>query len=102
MLTGRPPFLNSNKQTMLKNLVTTPVPLPYYLSDNAKSLLSGLFKIKPEERLGFNGSEAIKKHKFFQGINWDDLMNRKVKAPVNFQDELKLKPEEFYVNNNGF
>jgi len=55
MLTGRPPFLNSNKQTMLKNLVTTPVPLPYYLSDDAKDLLNSLFKIKPEERLGYNG-----------------------------------------------
>lgn len=55
MLTGRPPFLNSNKQTMLKNLVTTPVPLPYYLSDDAKDLLNSLFKIKTEERLGYNG-----------------------------------------------
>jgi ribosomal protein S6 kinase beta len=102
MLTGRPPFLNSNKQTMMKNLVTTPVPLPYYLSDNVKSLLSGLFKIRPEDRLGFNGSEVIKKHKFFDGINWDDFLSKKVKAPVNFMDELKLKPDELYVNNNGF
>lgn len=53
MLTGRPPFLNNNKSTMLKNLVSKPVPLPYYLSDDAKSLLRGLFKIKPEERIGF-------------------------------------------------
>lgn len=51
---------------MLRNLVTTPVPLPYYLSENARSLLNGLFKIRPEERLGFKGGAAeIKKHKFF-------------------------------------
>jgi serine/threonine protein kinase len=57
MLTGRPPFLSNNKSAMLKNLVSKPVPLPYYLSSNAKSLLSGLFKIKPEDRLGFaNGA----------------------------------------------
>lgn len=91
MLTGRPPFLNSNKQTMLKNLVTTPVPLPYYLSDDAKSLLNGLFKIKPEERLGFNGPEAIKRHKFFSGINWNDFLAKRVKAPVTFTDQLKLE-----------
>lgn len=32
---------------MMKNLVTKAVPLPYFLSDDAKSLLNGLFKIKP-------------------------------------------------------
>jgi len=47
MLTGRPPFLNNNKSLMLKNLISHSVPLPAYLSDNCKSLLSGLFKIKP-------------------------------------------------------
>jgi serine/threonine protein kinase len=103
MLTGRPPFLNSNKNTMLKNLVTNPVPLPYYLSDNAKSLLNGLFKIKPEERLGFKGgAEVIKKHKFFSGINWNDLLNKRIKAPVTFTEQLNVESEEFYVNNNGF
>ena len=58
MLTGRPPFLNNNKNTMLKNLVTSPVPLPYYLSEDAKSLLNGLFKIRPEERLGYKGGAS--------------------------------------------
>jgi len=48
MLTGRPPFLSNNKHSMLKNLVSKPVPIPYYLSNDAKSLLTGLFKIKPE------------------------------------------------------
>jgi len=47
MLTGRPPFLNNNKSVMLKNIVTKSVPLPYYLSDKAKSLLNGLFNRNP-------------------------------------------------------
>ncbi|MFM7856541.1 MAG: protein kinase domain-containing protein, partial [Flammeovirgaceae bacterium] len=47
MLTGRPPFLSNNKHSMLKNLVSKPVPIPFYLSANAKSLLTELFKIKP-------------------------------------------------------
>ncbi len=66
MLTGRPPFLSNNKSAMLKNLVSKPVPLPYYLSAQAKSLLNGLFKIDPQERLGFRGgAEEIKQHPFF-------------------------------------
>jgi serine/threonine protein kinase len=94
MLTGRPPFLNNNKNTMLKNLVTNPVPLPYYLSDEAKSLLNGLFKIKPEDRLGYKGGAAdIKKHKFFSGINWNTLLKRKIKAPVTFGDQFNFDDE---------
>ena len=90
MLTGRPPFLNNNKSTMFKNLVNKPVPLPYYLSENAKSLLSGLFQIDPEQRLGFKeGAAEIKKHKFFKGIDFDELLARKIEPPISFQEEMK-------------
>lgn len=73
---------------MLKNLCTKPVPLPYFLSDKAKSLLSALFKIKPEERLGSKeGAAEIKKHKFFEGIDWIALEDRRITPPVNFMDQ---------------
>lgn len=71
MLTGRPPFLNNNRSVMLKNICTKAVPLPYYLSPDAKSLLSSLFKIDPENRLGFKeGAIEIKKHPFFKDIDF--------------------------------
>ena len=76
MLTGRPPFLNNNKKAMLKNLVTKPVPLPYYISEEAKSLLKGLFQIQPEARLGSKGAHEIKSHPFFNDINFDKLLKR--------------------------
>jgi serine/threonine protein kinase len=52
MLTGRPPFYSANKTEILKNITTRAVPIPEFLSPEAKSLLKGLFKIKPSERLG--------------------------------------------------
>ena len=77
MLTGRPPFLNSNKRAMFKNLMTKPVPIPYYISEEAKSLLQGLFQIKPEDRLGYkSGAFEIKKHKFFKDIDFDKMIRR--------------------------
>jgi serine/threonine protein kinase len=79
MLTGRPPFLNNNKTTMLKNICTKPVPLPYYLSSNTKSLLASLFQIDPEHRLGFReGASEIKKHPFFKDIDFDKLLQKKI------------------------
>jgi serine/threonine protein kinase len=57
MLTGKPPFYSSNKAEIIKKVSTKPVPIPEDLSIEAKSLLKGLFKIKPKERLGnFGGS----------------------------------------------
>lgn len=43
MLTGKPPFYSKNKHEILKNITSKPVPLPEYLSEDAKSLLKGLF-----------------------------------------------------------
>lgn len=77
---------------MLKNLVSKPVPLPYYLSANAKSLLSGLFKIKPEDRLGnANGAEDIKKHPFFEDIDFNLLINRKISPPIQFSKDIPME-----------
>jgi serine/threonine protein kinase len=53
MLTGKPPFYSTNKNDILKKITTKSVPIPEDLSEEAKSLLRGLFKIKPKERLGF-------------------------------------------------
>lgn len=47
----------------------------------AQDLISELLKPKPEDRLG-NGPEGsgremkdLKKHKFFEGINFEDFVN---------------------------
>jgi len=54
MLTGAPPFYNNNRKEILRRVMKIPVPIPAYLSDKAKSLLVGLLKIDPLERLGSN------------------------------------------------
>lgn len=40
------------------------------LSDELKSLIDGLLKFDPEQRLGFNGWSEVKKHKFFNEFDW--------------------------------
>lgn len=53
--------------------------------------------------MGFKeGAEAIKKHKFFEGINWNDLLNKKIKAPVTFTEDLTSEYKDLFINNNGF
>jgi len=84
---------------------------PQNMSHAARDIISGLCKTNPTERLGYisGGVNRIKEHPFFDGINWDDLYNRRMKGPIlpridhpadagNFEeypappDPLKLSP----------
>ena len=47
-------------------------------SDNASDLLRGLLTRDPEKRLNV---DQIMAHPFFEGLNFDDLLERKIKPP---------------------
>jgi len=83
MLTGLPPFYTSNRDELFKRIKYESLKFPSYLSMNAKSLLDGLFKKNPEERLGGSreDAEAIKRHAWFDGVDWDVLLSKKVRPP---------------------
>ena len=64
---------------------------PYLYEDNKieikeeplKNLIEGLLKNIPWNRLGFNtDSEEIKKHEFFNDINWENIKNLHVEMPL--------------------
>eukprot|EP01103_Thecamoeba_quadrilineata_P015378 TRINITY_DN4841_c0_g1_i2.p1 TRINITY_DN4841_c0_g1~~TRINITY_DN4841_c0_g1_i2.p1 ORF type:complete len:295 (-),score=43.41 TRINITY_DN4841_c0_g1_i2:135-1019(-) len=74
LLSGRPPFEDANA-ICHDNLV---FPRRQQLSDDAKSLLRGLLDRNPEKRFG---SEELKVHPFFSGIDWEGLPSKTVKPP---------------------
>jgi hypothetical protein len=49
------------------------IPMRQDFSDSATSLLRGLLKRNPKERLGSRSIEDIKKHIFFDGVDWAAL-----------------------------
>ncbi|XP_019746107.1 ribosomal protein S6 kinase alpha-5 isoform X3 [Hippocampus comes] len=67
----------------------------------AKDIIQRLLTKDPEKRLGSgpNGVETVKKHPFYQKINWEDLSAKKVPAPFKpvIRDELDVSnfAEEF-------
>ena len=70
---------------MFRNIVECDVKFPntLYLSNECKSLLVGLLKKKPNERLGNKGdAEEIKKHPWFKKMDFTKLLNRELKAPI--------------------
>jgi len=81
MLTGLPPHYSQNRQEMYYRIVNEEIYIPDYLSRNATDLLAKLLNHNQMERLGKNGFNEIKLHPFFNGINWDDILAKKIKPP---------------------
>ncbi|KAK7104967.1 RAC-beta serine/threonine-protein kinase A-like isoform X4 [Littorina saxatilis] len=101
MMCGRLPFYNRDHDVLFELILLQNVKFPRNLSEEAKTLLSGLLAKNPKRRLG--GSEAdvseIKSHPFFMCINWDDLTAKKLTPPwkpdVKSAWDTKYIPEEF-------
>lgn len=58
--------------------------LPYYLSSDAKDLLTKLMRKKASARLGYGTEDAkpIKAHRFFRKIDWVRLYQRGYPPPI--------------------
>ncbi|EUD64870.1 AGC protein kinase [Plasmodium inui San Antonio 1] len=83
MLTGKLPFNSSNRTVLFKRIKHETLRYPCFLSPDAVDLLKKLFEKNPKKRLGSGATDAeeIKNHPFFKNVNWDDVLNKKVKPP---------------------
>ena len=92
MMSGYTPFFGNDLKTLYTNIVRKKLMFPEYFSDKAKNLLKQLLEKNPEKRIDL---EDIKKHKFFKGIDWNELEVRNIKPP---RDLNKMK--EIYLNEH--
>jgi len=80
MLVGDVPFYHDNVQKMFRKIVQEDVVFPEAIEGTtAAELISLLLKKTPEERL--TNFETMKKHQFFNGIDWEKLYNKEVTPP---------------------
>jgi tRNA A-37 threonylcarbamoyl transferase component Bud32 len=85
LLTGNPPFTGNNNAKIQEKIVKQKLVLPYYLSADAKDLLTRFLRKEPKKRLGSNmpkDLQTIKSHRFFRKINWKQLEARELEAPI--------------------
>ncbi|KAG8561879.1 hypothetical protein GDO81_015511 [Engystomops pustulosus] len=86
---------------MCRRILRSDPPYPQEMSEMVKDLIRGLLMKDPKKRLGCGpaGSDEIKKHPFFQTLNWENLAAKKVPAPFKpvIKDELDVRnfAEEF-------
>ncbi|XP_061600620.1 cGMP-dependent protein kinase 2 [Cololabis saira] len=91
LLTGNPPFSGTDPikiYTMVLHGIDK-VDFPMRISKRPDDLIRRLCRLNPVERLGNkkNGIMDIKKHKWFQGFNWEGLRRRQL--PSSLKRQLK-------------
>jgi len=68
---------------------------PKNITKEAKDLIQNLLIVDPIKRLGQgpDGSQNIKNHPFFKGVNWNDAWERKIKPPFipKLKNDIDLK-----------
>jgi serine/threonine-protein kinase Psk1 len=84
LMTGKPPFGGGNWTKIQQNIMHQKLSLPYFLSPDAKDLLTRLLRKEPRKRLGvgIRDIEIMKKHRFFRRIDWKKLEKRELEPPI--------------------
>ncbi len=85
LMTGHPPFRGPNHAKIQDSIVRQKLVMPFFLSADAKDLLTRLLRKDPAKRLGSQMPKdlaIIKKHRFFRKIDWKKLAARELEPPV--------------------
>mmetsp|Transcript_3043 Transcript_3043/g.10694 ORF Transcript_3043/g.10694 Transcript_3043/m.10694 type:complete len:367 (+) Transcript_3043:73-1173(+) len=80
MLSGLPPYYDQNVNTMYRKILQDPLTFPPFFSAKAKDILGKLLNRSPEQRLGSGPTDAeeLKTHPFFDAMDWQALLDRRV------------------------
>ncbi|GFU10857.1 ribosomal protein S6 kinase beta-2 [Nephila pilipes] len=112
MLTGEIPYFALDCGERQNNIYLHKIVYPDYVSTEAENLMRGLMRTYNRLGSGPDGAEAIKMHPFFEEINWDDMMAKKVLMPFcpdwTVEDDASLfepiytgEPSNNYIDNSG-
>ncbi|CAI2168799.1 11740_t:CDS:10 [Funneliformis geosporum] len=101
MLLGQSPFRGDDEDEIFDAILEDEILYPINMSRDSVSILQKLLTRDPEKRLGSGRGDAedIKRHPFFKGVNWEDMLAKKVPPPFypsissptdtsNFDDEF--------------
>lgn len=102
MLAGRAPFKSKtdNPRDTFFNILQGIYTIPMYISDTAADIIMHLLQDKSAKRLGQNGLKEIRRHPFFESIDWIALERRKITPPhiPKIKDELDTSNFDTYTD----
>jgi len=83
-LAGQPPFVADEPMGIYHQILGGKITFPRYFDRNAKTLIKKLLNQDLTKRYGClkAGADDVKRHKWFQGIDWYLLVERRLTAPI--------------------
>nr|AFD36235.1 protein kinase C6 [Acanthamoeba castellanii] len=84
MLAGYPPFFDDNPFGVYEKILAGRIHFPSHFDPDAKDLVRKLLAADRTQRLGNlkGGAEDVKNHPYFQSIDWQQLLEAKMRAPI--------------------
>ncbi|KAJ2113270.1 Serine/threonine kinase [Coemansia sp. RSA 922] len=88
MILGTSPFHGEDENEIFDSILEDEILYPVRMSRDSVFICQALLEKDPSKRLGSgpNDAEDIMKHSFFTGINWDDVLNKKILPPPYIPD----------------
>ncbi|CAO3672534.1 unnamed protein product [Rhizopus stolonifer] len=113
MLLGQSPFRGEDEDEIFDAILEDEILYPVNMSRDSVSICQRLLTRESKKRLGAGPSDAaeIKEHPFFQGVNWEDMLAKRVPPPYcpttngpldisNFDEEFtRERPALTPINN---
>ncbi|KAJ2734777.1 Serine/threonine kinase [Coemansia sp. BCRC 34962] len=83
MILGTSPFHGEDENEIFDSILEDEILYPVRMSRDSVFICQALLEKDPSKRLGAgpNDADDIMKHSFFTGINWDDVLNKKIPPP---------------------
>jgi len=84
MLASYPPFYDEDPMKTYAKIIAGNITFPPHFSKDSINLISKLLHHTPTKRLGVvkGGAKLINRHAWFQGFDWEALINRKIKPSI--------------------
>ena len=108
MLFGQPPFYSIDIERTYDLILNAEVNIinnRIKVSKDCEDLILRLLDKNPKTRIGSNGIEEIKAHKFFSSVNFEGLLNFEVPAPftpnVTSNYDINNFPDEFIYEESN-
>ncbi|XP_043245666.1 serine/threonine-protein kinase N2-like isoform X3 [Amphibalanus amphitrite] len=101
MLVGESPFPGDDEEEVFDSIVNDELRYPRFLSLQAIAIMRRLLRKNPERRLGASERDAedVKKQTFFSGVDWEELLARRVRPPfvptIKSVEDVSNFDEEF-------
>jgi len=116
MLAGYPPFYENEESpdrfNIYKSILAGAITWPSHFDPSARDLIKKLLTTNLTRRLGNlkGGAADVKKHAFFEGIDWDAVYNKRLVPPIipdvdfegdtrNF-DSYENEPDDFDIGKS--